>query len=227
MPQANDAFIDPYVYPDSRVLRNLLHEHDEHRLSAAEYELTFYRRRELEKHPVKGSFDLGHLREIHRRLFQDVYPWAGEIRTVEITKGNSSFHSRSRIETGFAGVHEWLTRDTSLLSDHKISDTVFVEQAADLLEKVNYLHPFREGNGRTQRAFLDQVASLSDRKLAWRNIGKIENERASIKAFSLGSGEPFRPLLEEVLKPPLGGLSLLDDELYTVSAPGSAQKNEK
>ncbi|MFL0422589.1 MULTISPECIES: Fic family protein [Kocuria] len=58
-----------------------------------------------------------------------------------------------------------------------------VEQASTLLEQVNYVHPFREGNGRTQRAYLDQIAALSGRTLSWRNIGRIENERASIRAF--------------------------------------------
>lgn len=217
MRHENDAIVDPYVYPGAKVLQNLLNERDQDRLNAAEYELTLYRRRELIENPVQGSFDLRHLREIHRRLFQDVYSWAGN-RTVDITKGASTFHPRSRIETGFSAVHEWLTRDTLLLSDPEISDTDFVEQAADLLERVNYLHPFREGNGRTQRAFLDQVAGISGRKLAWRNIGQIENERASIQAFGRVSGEPFRPLLEEALKPPLDGLSILDDELYRVSA---------
>ena len=81
------------------------------------------------------------------------------------------------------------------------------------------MHPFREGNGRTQRAYLDQIAALSGRTLSWRNIGRIENERASIRAFNEGTGAPFKPLIEEILKPPLDGLSLLDEELYRASNP--------
>ena len=137
---------------------------------------------------------------------------------VEITKGSSTFHYQALVTQGFKTTYEWLTSNTSLLTDKSISDAEFVHDAADLLEKVNYLHPFRDGNGRTQRAYLDQIASISGRVLSWRNVGKIENERASIRAFNAGSGEPFRNLLEVALEPPLEGLSLLDQQLY-VAAP--------
>lgn len=179
--------------------------------------MSLMRRRELEVEPVVGSFDLDHLCEIHRRLYQDVWEWAGRLRTVEIVKGSSRFHDSARIGTAFQGIHEWLERETSLLSDPGIGHESFVEQISDLLEKVNYIHPFRDGNGRAQRAYLDQIAALSGRSLAWRNVGKLENERASIRAFNQGSGEPFRGLIEEALKPPLDGLSLLDDALYRAS----------
>ena len=214
------SFVDPYTYPGSPVLRNLLDEQDRVRLLAAEYEMTFYRRRELLEHPVEGQFDLDHLREIHRRLYQDIWSWAGQLRTVEIAKGSSKFHPSSLVEPAFASVHEWLIEGTSLLSDadinrhgvagHTINDRDFVANAADLLEKVNYLHPFREGNGRAQRVYLDQIASRSGRGLSWCNVDRIENELASVRAFDLAAGEPFRPLLAAVLKPPHGGPSLLD-----------------
>lgn len=91
--------------------------------------------------------------------------------------------------------------------------------ASDLLEKMNYVHPFREGNGRTQRAFLDQVAALSGRRLAWRNVTAREHLTASIRAFAAGDGAPFRPILELVRQPPLDGLSPLDPSVYQVSKP--------
>jgi hypothetical protein len=81
---------------------------------------------------------------------------------------------------------------------------------ANLLEKVNYIHPFREGNGRTQRAFLDQVASVSGRRLAWRNVGQHEHLRAMIKAFNEGSGKPLEAVIAEVMAPPLDGLDPLE-----------------
>lgn len=217
-------FQDPYVYPGTKLLRNLQGEYDPERAAAAERDFSLLRRRELELRPVAQrqngtSFDLRHLREIHRRLYQDVWAWAGEIRAVEINKGASQFHSSEHIESAFAGVHDWLVRDTELLSNPEIDDETFIRQAADLLEKVNYIHPFREGNGRTQRAYLDQVASVSGRTLSWRNVEPRENIRASITAFETGSGEPFEDLLREALKPPVDGLGLLDEDVYAVSAP--------
>lgn len=212
-------FIDPYLYPGTEVLQNIPGIRDPQAASRFERRETLVRRRELERDPVQGDFDLAHLCEIHRRLYQDVWEWAGQIRTVVISKGSSTFLHPSRIEAAFDGIHEDL-RHSALLKDSGIPDGDFVKQISDLWEKVNYVHPFREGNGRTQRAYLDQIAALSGRTLSWRNIGRIENERASIRAFNHGTGEPFEPLIEEILKPPLDGLSLLDEELYRVSNPG-------
>lgn len=211
-------FVDPYLYPDTGVLKNIPGIRDPQTASRFERRETLVRRRELERAPVEGAFDLAHLREIHRRLYQDVWEWAGQVRTVVITKGSSTFLHPSRIEMAFANIHETL-RDAALLNDPNISHDDFVKQTANLLEQVNYVHPFREGNGRTQRAYLDQIAALSGRTLAWRNIGRIENERASVRAFNEGSGAPFEPLIEEILKPPLDGLSLLDEQLYRASNP--------
>ena len=101
---------------------------------------------------MQGTFGLAHLQEIHRRLYQDVWDWAGQLRTVEITKGDSQF-LQSHF---FLNAGEDLTRflqTTELLTNPDITDGDFIAQAADLLEKVNYIHPFREGNGRTQRAY--------------------------------------------------------------------------
>lgn len=207
-------FEDPYLYPGTRVLKNLANIRDAVTAEQVERRMSVLRRRELAVDPVRGNFDLSHLREIHRRLYQDVWAWAGQTRTVEITKGATRFHSRSMIDTGFESVHEWLTSQTQLLKDPDIGDDAFVEQAADLLEQVNFIHPFREGNGRTQRAYLDQIAGLSGRRFAWQNISAIDNERASIQAFNNASGAPFRALLSDALRPPVEGLSLLDPEPY-------------
>ena len=135
MHPTGDSFVDPYTYPGTPVLRNLLGEHDQYRLLASEYELTFYRRRELDEDPIEGPFDFGRLRETHRRLFQDIYAWVGQPRTVEISKGGSHFHQSAYISTAAEQTFGWLAE--SHLPDPGISDDLFVEQAADLLEKLN------------------------------------------------------------------------------------------
>ena len=81
-----------YCYPpDYTVLRNRLNTRDAMTLEAAERQ--FVAQRLLEAVPT-GDFDLAHLKAIHRHLFQDVYAWAGEVRTVEIAKGESRFQPR-------------------------------------------------------------------------------------------------------------------------------------
>lgn len=73
-----------YCYPESDVLRNKLNITDARELFEVEKELTAIRLRELQENPIRGNFDFAHLRAIHRYIFQDIYEWAGEIRTVEI-----------------------------------------------------------------------------------------------------------------------------------------------
>jgi cell filamentation protein len=92
---------DPYHYPGTKVLRNRLGIIEARKLDRLERRMVGDRI--AEGAPV-GSFDLSHLRAIHRHLFQDIYDWAGELRTVEISKGGSQFQFRQYIPTGMADV---------------------------------------------------------------------------------------------------------------------------
>jgi len=220
LPTRDDEFVDPYTYPDSSVLRNRLGLRTQRELTEAEYRLTFGRRVELVRDPIEGSFDLTRLQETHRRLFQDIFEWAGQLRTVEIAKGTSHFLPFSLIHTAADDTFGWLGESGLLLPD--IDDQTFVRQGASLLEKVNYIHPFREGNGRTQRAFLDQVAAVSGRKLAWRNIDTHDHLLASIRSFNEADGAAFEPILRRALQPPLDGLDPLDSGLYLATGASAA-----
>lgn len=92
---------------------------------------------------------------IHHYLFQDVYEWAGNTRTVNISKDGKPFFEGERFEIGFKYVN-------SLITDYKnieINDKKKTARTlAEILDNVNFLHPFREGNGRTQRDFLRLLA---------------------------------------------------------------------
>lgn len=215
--EGSGSFADPYVYPGTNVLRNLLNKRTKETLNQAEYRLTWARRVELDEYPIKGPFDFHRLKETHRRLFQDIYAWAGQPRIVEINKAGSQFHQSTYINTAAEQTFGWLAE--SHLLETSISDDLFAEQAAELLEKLNYIHPFRDGNGRTQRAYLDQVAGLSGRTLSWRNVAPEDHLRASVNAFRDGHGEAFRSVIRQVMRPPIDGLSRLDEQLYAVSSP--------
>jgi cell filamentation protein len=102
-----------------------------------------------------GDFDLDHLRHIHRHLFQDVYDWAGELRTLEISKGGEPFQLRGFIETGMADVHRRLVAGRYL---HGQVREEFAASAAEIIGDINFIHPFREGNGRTQLNYLKKLA---------------------------------------------------------------------
>ncbi len=167
---------DPYLYPGTRILRNKLGILDAGKLDYHEREIVAMRMRQG---VPTGNFDLKHLRAIHRHLFQDVYDWAGEVRTVEISKGDSQFQFRQYIETGMADVHRRLTSSRFLKG---LERTAFAVQAAQIIGDVNYVHPFREGNGRTQLHYLKQLAQAAGHPLNLTRIDAAGWIAASIEA---------------------------------------------
>ena len=97
---------------------------------------------------IKG---IDSLFEIHRHLFQDVYVWAGKKRTVEISKDGKQFLPTSHFGNAFRYIDQIIAEFAKIPKGNK---NLFAEKLAEILDNVNYLHPFREGNGRAQREFL-------------------------------------------------------------------------
>ncbi len=109
-----------------------------------------------------GEFDLAHLKAIHRHLFQDVYDWAGELRTVEIAKGDSRFQPRRFIEAGMADIRH---RIVAAGYFQGTGPDTFAAGAGPILGDVNHVLPFREGNRRTQLQYLKQLAGRAGNEL--------------------------------------------------------------
>ena len=152
---------DPdYCYPPGfTVLRNKLGIRDARTLAAAERQ--FVAQRLLETVPG-GDFDLPHLRAIHRHLFQDLYEWAGELRTVEIAKSGSRFQPKRFIQSGMADIHRRIVGADYLRG---LGPDAFAAAAGPILGDVNHVHPFREGNGRAQLQYLKQFAARAGHRL--------------------------------------------------------------
>jgi len=185
---------DPYVYPGTLVLRNLLGITKPAFLDKQERSLVVLRSR---KGVPRGDFDLAHLRAIHCHLFQDVYDWAGELRTVEIGKGDQQFQFRQYIQTGMADVHRRLVQ-SRLLSG--LPPAGFAEQAAGIIGDTNYIHPFRDGNGRTQLQYLKQLAGKAGHRL---DLARIEGHgwlEASVASHATDYG-PMAALIAEAVAP--------------------------
>jgi cell filamentation protein len=151
--------VDPYLIPGTKVPRNRLGISDARKLDRIERRLVADRI--AEGAPV-GAFDLTHLCAIHRHLFQDVYDWAGELRTVEINKGGHQFQFRRYIQTGMSDVHRCLVQSKFLRT---LGPDGFAQQAGVIIGDVNYIHPFREGNGRAQAQYLKQLAAQAGHDL--------------------------------------------------------------
>lgn len=159
---------DPYLYPGTPTLKNKLDIKDADALDRVERRLVADR---IEEGKVPtGSFDLAHLQAIHRYLFQDIYEWAGELRTLEISKGASQFQFREYIDTGMADVHRRLVESNFLKG---LSAQVFAARAATIMGDVNYVHPFREGNGRAQLQYLKQLAAQAGQPI---DLTRLEPE---------------------------------------------------
>jgi cell filamentation protein len=202
---------DPYL-TDAGVFKNLLGINDALELQGAETNLAELRIVELRKGlGPEGRFDANHLRALHHHLFQDVYPWAGRTRGdgIEvdgqvlaalpvIAKEQTIFTLSPRVnqqldhllesigEVGFAG----LTRSE------------LTERAAQVLGRLNSIHPFREGNGRTQRVFVDALAQSAGLQLAWDVVSRERMISVSIDSAQ-GQHAAMQRLLEEIIDPKL------------------------
>lgn len=190
---------DPYLIPGTDTLRNLSGYADPDELRQFEYEATYGRLTLLADRPIPGTYDLAHLRAFHRFIFQDVYDWAGELRTVNIAKGGTLFAVADAIVPYANDLFARLAAENLLVG---LNHSAFVARAAHYLAEINALHPFREGNGRTKRAFLHQLAENAGWNIDWDTITADQNINASIAAMN-GDETGFAELLFLVTTPRL------------------------
>jgi len=186
---------DEYVDPATGVLKNRLGISDDTTLAQTEAQFVAERARELTHQPIPGAFDLPHLQAIHRHLFGDLYEWAGQLRTVEITKGTSRFAHHAHLERAAAPIFRELAQENALRG---LEPAEFSGRAAHYLAELNALHPFREGNGRALRAFFSQVAHNSGYTIVWKNVTQAEMLDASRRSFS-GDLAPLTTLIQRNL----------------------------
>ena len=192
-------FADPYVYPGTDVLKNKPGLRDSEALRRFEYEQTASRAAELQASPAPGKFDLQHLKAIHKHLFQDVYAWAGEARTVNIAKGGDSFASPAFVESYTGKLAADLAKENHLKG---LDKPQFVERLAHHFSEFNAVHPFREGNGRATREFFAQLSKEAGYELDQTRIRNDAGQwnRASAAAFK-GDPQPLKQILDYVVRP--------------------------
>lgn len=192
-----------YFWPGTEVLRNKLDLRDSELLDTAEHQLAQARQIQIERGEagIQQSFDATHIRALHAWLFQDVYPWGGHYRTVNIAK-SSRFATIDQIET-------CVNNAAAIVADVSwgaVDDEEFCDRAAAIYGWINFAHPFREGNGRTARLFMSAIAQLSNRSL---NFGAIRRDaflqRAAFSCPDLDQSEPdytwMVPVFEQIMRP--------------------------
>lgn len=144
---------DPYTYFGTSVLCNKFNIRDSKQASQKEFELVAHRLLDLSQRPFEIHL-LSDICAVHQYLFGEMYAWAGKYRTVNLTKGQTSFMPRQAFASSEAYIN-------ALLAKYWQNDGTLVRVAHDLaaiLDSLNYMHPFREGNGRTQREVIRLLA---------------------------------------------------------------------
>lgn len=194
---------DPYFDNEVGVMRNLIGARTPQQLQQAEDDLVGHRLTQYAASPgrIRPSGDNDELRAIHHHLFQDVYAWAGHFRTVDLAKnveGARHFISASRVETGLNYALTELRTNDLMLRSPKTPEQ-FVDRLAHHFDQLNFAHPFREGNGRTQRVFWARVARDAGWNLDWSRVTPKQNNVASAAAMS-GDLTPLKNLLSDVVK---------------------------
>jgi cell filamentation protein len=195
----SDGFLDPYLDPGTGLLRNRVGARTKDALEEAEGDLSFTRLMQLMEHPPKSSGDLAELQAIHRYLFQDVYEWAGQVRTVDIRKnveGAGFFLPVAMIDraASFAATE---LRDENMLRG--LAQDRFIERLAYHYEQFNYIHPFREGNGRAQRVFWNRITRDAGWQLDWRPVQGSANDQACRAASDQQDFAPLREMFSQIV----------------------------
>ena len=154
-------------YPGTAVLVNKFDIREEAKLNEVEAVLVSARSAEWTNQPRADSFDFAHYKAVHRFLFSDLYDWAGQIRKVNISKKGTDFCPAADIVQQGKLVFDRLKQQSYFKG---LPHGSFVDEITDFYCATNYLHPFREGNGRTQRAFLAQLIRSAGYDINWSDM---------------------------------------------------------
>ena len=195
-----------YCYKNSDVLINKINITDDDDLYEAERGLVAIRTAQLNEEPIKGNFDFNHLKSIHKFLFQDIYSWAGNIRTCNIAK-QDLFCLCQHIDSYANDIFSKLKEEKYfVIYGYEDKLNKLVQFFAD----INALHPFREGNGRTQREFIEELAKINGINL---DLTKVSEEDMIIASHDSINGH-YEKLLDMFRK----NSSLLsnDEKIYFV-----------
>lgn len=192
---------DPYVYPGTDVLINKLNIRNKEELTIAENKLTLARMKLIrEKDPVKGDYDYEHLKAYHKYIFQDIYEWAGEQRTVNIEKAELALNGLMFKHSNVESIKKEITDSLNKLNNVNweiASPEEKVDKFALALSDVWKAHAFREGNTRSTITFFSQYAKEHglplNEKLISDNIKYVRNSliAASYEDTDIGINRNF------------------------------------
>ena len=192
MDKYDTSYNDPYCYSDTSVLINKLNIRDFDELENAEREITVYSLKDIQYQ--KPPYNLVYLQALHKQLFKELYEWAGELRTVDISKKDTFFCPFYNIESYSSDLFKKLEKDKWLKGLDKAH---FCKKLAEHYCEFNLLHPFREGNGRVQRLFFEHLALYNGYVLNWSSTTKDDWIQANIAGVT--DYEPMENIFKRLL----------------------------
>ena len=134
---------------------------------------------------------------MHKEIFQDVYSWAGTVRNVNISKGNSLFCPAENIHHYVQNIFDKLKKETYFKG---LPKEEFCHKAAELFGDINALHPFREGSDRTQKEFIYHLAKNAGYELDLNKADKSQYMKASIESM-MTSSKKMETLMNDLIRP--------------------------
>ena len=183
-----------YCYENTNTLINKLNIRDSKVLQKYEAKITAVKLLALMQKGIIGNFDVNHINSIHKYLFEDIYPFAGKYRTENIAKGVFRFAEWEYIEPELERLLDELKKENYL---ENLSKEKLAERLAYYLSELNVLHPYREGNGRTTREFIRELALKNEYVLDLRKVSPKEFLDACLK--SIVDTEDLTKILYECL----------------------------
>lgn len=200
--------IDPIsagCYEGTSCLINKFDIHDDKQLSKIEAEITLAKISILENSPISEEFDLEHYKSIHRFIFEDLYDWAGEFRQVDISKKGTSFCSVEQLETIAKNCFDRLKNNNFFLD---LDREEFIDAIVDFYHITNMLHPFREGNGRVQRVFIEQLIHHNGYDFSFSDIDSDDLMIATINSAN-GVTDYLKELFSENISEQENGMTMV------------------
>jgi len=171
---------DAYQYPNSTVLRNIPGVTDGAELEALELNASTARMPEALVYIQSRPVDLALWQDIHRILFQDVYAWAGELRSVQMSKGNTLFAHPENIASEGERIFRELAAENALAG---LDKPELCRRLAYYFSEGNALHPFREGNGRTQKLLFSELVRRLGYRIDWKHLSPEEHLQSVIEGY--------------------------------------------
>ena len=191
---------DPHWDYANGILKNVRGLTDHEKLDKLERAQAFKALSRLEEVPVRGSFDKAHLQEIHRRIFESVYPWAGELRQINFSRAASYPFAMVQFMQG--NIDKTFAELASENHLKGLDAEAFAGRAGHYLGELNTLHAFREGNGRTQREFIRELAAEAGHHINWARVSREQMYEASSQSHNQGNNAGLTAVIRASIEPP-------------------------